>query len=49
MIADLLWKDPDEDARDWEENERGCGFVFGRKQLEDFLKKHDLDLICRGH
>lgn len=25
LIADLLWNDPDEDAVDWEENERGCG------------------------
>ena len=49
VVADLLWNDPDEDVRDWEENERGCGYVFGKKPLEDFLKKHDLDLICRGH
>lgn len=49
LVADLLWNDPDDEARDWEENERGCGYVFGRKQLEDFLRKHDLDLICRGH
>ena len=49
IIADLLWNDPDDDVRDWEENERGCGWVFGRKQLEEFLKRHDLDLICRGH
>ena len=49
IVADLLWNDPDDDVRDWEENERGCGFVFGRKQLEEFLKRHDLDLICRGH
>ena len=49
LIADLLWNDPDEDCREWEENERGCGYVFGKKPLEDFLKKFDLDLICRGH
>lgn len=49
LVADLVWNDPDEDVRDWEENERGCGWVFGRKQLEEFLKRHDLDLICRGH
>ena len=48
LVADLLWNDP-EDVNDWEENERGCGQVFGKKQLEQFLKKHDLDLICRGH
>lgn len=31
LIADLLWNDPDENARGWEENERGCGNVFGYK------------------
>ena len=49
LIADLLWNDPDEIARDWEDNERGCGYIFGRKQLQDFLERFDLDLICRGH
>ena len=49
IVADLLWNDPDEDARGWEENERGCGYIFGHKQLEECLNRHDLDLICRGH
>ena len=49
LVADLLWNDPDEDVRGWEENERGCGFVFGKKQLDECLNRHDLDLICRGH
>ena len=30
LVADLLWNDP-EDVNDWEENERGCGQVFGKK------------------
>jgi len=25
LIADILWNDPDDDAKDWMENERGCG------------------------
>jgi len=33
IVADLLWNDPDEDCKDWEENERGCGWVFGYKSL----------------
>ena len=33
IVADLLWNDPDEDCNGWEENERGCGWVFGHKQL----------------
>ena len=49
VIADLLWNDPDEVIDSWEDNERGCGYIFGRTQLQEFLKKMDLDLICRGH
>lgn len=49
LITDLMWNDPDEEATDWTENERGCGQVFGPRQLEEFLGKFDLDLICRGH
>jgi serine/threonine-protein phosphatase PP1 catalytic subunit len=30
LMADLLWNDPDDAVNDWEENERGCGHVFGR-------------------
>jgi serine/threonine-protein phosphatase PP1 catalytic subunit len=29
LITDLMWNDPDEEATDWTENERGCGQVFG--------------------
>jgi len=45
----LLWNDPDDDANGWEDNERGCGMVFGKKQLEEFLKRYDIDLVVRGH
>lgn len=31
LVADLLWNDPDDDINDWEENERGCGQIFGKK------------------
>ena len=33
IIADLMWNDPDDDVKDWEDNERGCGYVFGKKPL----------------
>lgn len=33
----------------WEENDRGVSFVFGADIVSTFLKKHDLDLICRAH
>ena len=49
LIADILWNDPSDDVNDWTDSDRGCGYLFGKKQLEEFLKKHDLDLICRAH
>ena len=33
----------------WGENERGVSYTFGRDVVTKFLKKHDLDLICRAH
>jgi len=49
LLCDLLWSDPDEKVSSWGENDRGVSFVFSQTILENFLKKHDLDLICRGH
>jgi len=48
LLCDLLWSDP-EDVQNWEESERGVSFVFGAQIVKEFLKKHDLDLICRAH
>ena len=33
----------------WGENERGVSFTFGEDVVQNFLKRHDLDLICRAH
>ncbi|KAG9443375.1 hypothetical protein H6P81_014715 [Aristolochia fimbriata] len=49
LLCDLLWADPDRDIKGWGENDRGVSFTFGADKVEDFLKKHDLDLICRAH
>mmetsp|Transcript_10131 Transcript_10131/g.37705 ORF Transcript_10131/g.37705 Transcript_10131/m.37705 type:complete len:316 (-) Transcript_10131:376-1323(-) len=48
LLCDLLWSDP-EDIQGWGENDRGVSFTFGQNIIEKFLKKHDLDLICRAH
>jgi len=45
----LLWSDPDKDVQAWGENERGVSYVFGPEIISVFLKKQDLDLICRAH
>ncbi|KAG1452340.1 hypothetical protein G6F56_007846 [Rhizopus delemar] len=49
LLNDLLWADPADITADWEENERGVSYVFGKKVINDFLSKFDLDLVCRAH
>ena len=49
LLCDLLWSDPDKDATEWGENDRGVSFTFGTEVVTRFLTRHDLDLICRGH
>jgi serine/threonine-protein phosphatase PP1 catalytic subunit len=48
-LDDILWSDPDEDICGWGENDRGTGFCFGADVLQEYLEKHNLDLVCRGH
>jgi serine/threonine-protein phosphatase PP1 catalytic subunit len=49
LVCDLLWSDPDKEVQGWGENERGVSFTFGQEIVANFLRKHDLDLICRAH
>jgi len=49
LICDLLWSDPDQDVTGWNESDRGVSYTFGSDVVSGFLKKHDLDLICRAH
>ncbi|KAF6150978.1 hypothetical protein GIB67_026899, partial [Kingdonia uniflora] len=49
LLCDLLWSDPSKDVKDWGMNDRGVSFTFGPDKVEEFLQKHDLDLICRAH
>lgn len=49
IICDLLWSDPDKDIVGWGDNDRGVSFTFGGDIVGKFLKKHDLELVCRAH
>ncbi|OXV09666.1 hypothetical protein Egran_02571 [Elaphomyces granulatus] len=49
LLNDLLWSDPAEMEEDWEPNERGVSYCFGKKVIMDFLQRHDFDLVCRAH
>ncbi|GBC04312.1 hypothetical protein RclHR1_05600012 [Rhizophagus clarus] len=49
LLNDLLWSDPSETAVDWEDNERGVSYCFGKAIINEFLQRHDFDLVCRAH
>ena len=49
LLNDLLWSDPADMDADWESNERGVSYCFGKKVIVDFLARHDFDLVCRAH
>jgi len=49
LLCDLLWSDPEKEIRGWGPNERGVSWTFGPDVVTKFLKKHNLDLICRAH
>ena len=49
LLNDLLWSDPAEMEQDWEANERGVSYCFGKRVISDFLATHDFDLVCRAH
>lgn len=51
LVCDLLWADPNEENEniDWQVNERGCSFLFGKSTVNNFCRKFNLDLIVRAH
>lgn len=54
LLADLLWSDPDPKLKTfsethWPKNDRGVSYCFGKKHVDHFLNKFDMDLIVRGH
>jgi len=49
LICDLLWSDPDQDVTGWGESDRGVSYTFGSDIVSNFLKKQEMDLICRAH
>jgi len=44
-----MWSDPDPETNGWGESERGVSYTFGPEIVTMFLKRHDMDLICRAH
>ncbi|KAL7266842.1 serine/threonine protein phosphatase Pzh1 [Rhizina undulata] len=49
LLNDLLWSDPADIQTEWEDNERGVSYCFGKSVILEFLARHDFDLVCRAH
>lgn len=47
-ISDLCWSDP-EDIPEWGVNQRGAGYLFGRRPTEEFIHNNDIKMIARAH
>lgn len=39
LLNDLLWSDPSDTATDWEDNERGVSYCFGKSVIGEFLAR----------
>ncbi|KAG6890421.1 serine/threonine protein phosphatase Pzh1 [Termitomyces sp. Mi166 len=46
LLNDLLWSDPSDTALDWEDNERGVSYCFGKAIINEFLVRVSEDLLC---
>ncbi|KAG2722085.1 hypothetical protein I3843_02G097700 [Carya illinoinensis] len=49
LLCDILWSDPSKDIQGWGANDRGVSYTFGADRVTEFLRKHEIDLICRAH
>ncbi len=49
IMCDLLWADPEKDLSGWEDNDRGISFIFGADEVKAFVKRNNIDLVCRAH
>ncbi|KAK9480873.1 Metallo-dependent phosphatase-like protein [Lipomyces japonicus] len=49
LLNDLLWSDPADTQNEWEDNERGVSYCFGKTAINKFLSKFEFDLVCRAH
>ncbi|OHT11712.1 Serine/threonine-protein phosphatase 6 catalytic subunit [Tritrichomonas foetus] len=47
-ISDLCWSDP-EDIEEWGSNQRGAGYLFGKRPTHEFIYNNKLKMIARAH
>jgi diadenosine tetraphosphatase ApaH/serine/threonine PP2A family protein phosphatase len=47
LLNDLVWSDPSDTALEWEDNERGVSYCYGKAVINSFLATHvSLVVIC---
>ncbi|OHT05067.1 Ser/Thr protein phosphatase [Tritrichomonas foetus] len=49
LISDLVWSDPVDEVKGFEQNKRGSGVLYGPDATATFLKNNKLKVILRGH
>lgn len=49
IISSILWSDPSNDVEDFQQSDRGEGYLYGTKNLETFLSQNQLRYLVRGH
>lgn len=49
IITDLVWGDPSVKSELWSRSNRGIGFDYGIKAVDDFLNHFNLELFIRSH
>ena len=47
-INDLLWDEPDNDTEYFSVPPKGCGYIFGKNEVEKFCKDNNVDFIVIG-
>jgi Ca2+-binding EF-hand superfamily protein/diadenosine tetraphosphatase ApaH/serine/threonine PP2A family protein phosphatase len=49
LVDNLLWSDPDPSVKNWKENVRGAGILFGDENVKNFVEKNKLLYVVRSH
>ena len=49
IFCDLTWADPKKHKQDWKKNDRGVSYTFNESALDNFMNKHNLQLVIRAH
>jgi diadenosine tetraphosphatase ApaH/serine/threonine PP2A family protein phosphatase len=45
LLNDLVWSDPSDTALEWEDNERGVSYCYGKAVINAFLATH-VSTVC---